>query len=253
MLKVYLDNNIIISIENGEYGIDRILKLFPSDQIQLFYSSAHIFEIQHFEGNSKISKADLLAKRFETIRRLFANNYLYIDLKGGNIVNIIEDPFEVYKTITQVSFAIPSIKVFSSLFTKDQKESFQQEIGIESKLLNNYSATDVVAHLNAKVLDWSFAQSIVDIIEYGVQQYPKDWNMGLGNRITGIFELLDMFGYWMDKETSTSNYARLWDSQHTHFASHCDYFVCNDKRARNKAKVAYSIYDCKTQMISPFE
>ncbi len=66
-----------------------------------------------------------------------------------------------------------------------------------------------------------------------------------------IFELLDLFGYWKDKSNKKSNYARFWDSSHTSFASNCDYFISEDKRIRNKAKVVYEIYDIKTKVLSP--
>lgn len=65
-----------------------------------------------------------------------------------------------------------------------------------------------------------------------------------------IFELLDLLGYWKDKETERSNQARLWDSQHAYFASYCDYFISNDKRTRYKAEVVYDIFNVDTKIIS---
>ena len=83
-----------------------------------------------------------------------------------------------------------------------------------------------------------------------MQSFPDNQNLGLMNRIAGVFELLDMLGYWKDKEKENSNYARLWDAQHTFFASYCDYFVTDDKRTSYKAKVAYNIYKKRTKVIS---
>jgi hypothetical protein len=59
-----------------------------------------------------------------------------------------------------------------------------------------------------------------------------------------------MFGYWKDKANEKSNYARLWDSSHAFFAAFCDYFISDDKRTRNKARVVYNIYEISTKVIS---
>lgn len=69
--------------------------------------------------------------------------------------------------------------------------------------------------------------------------------------IAGIFELLDLFGYWKDKYKPKSNYARAWDSIHVFYGAHCDLFISNDKNTRMKAKVVYDIYNIKTKIIEP--
>ncbi len=62
-MRVYLDNNIIVSIENEDYSINRLESLFPNQKIDFVYSSAHIFEVESFQGNRLISKNELLTKR----------------------------------------------------------------------------------------------------------------------------------------------------------------------------------------------
>src|SRR5258705_14011706 len=101
-MTAYLDNNIIVSIENGDYSFEKIKALLPDPKTRFFYSSAHIFEVENFQGNSTTTKSDLLAKRFNTVRNIFKNNYLYFDLKGNRLTHIIEDPQEVYDTIILV-------------------------------------------------------------------------------------------------------------------------------------------------------
>ncbi|MBK7788559.1 MAG: hypothetical protein IPJ54_08290 [Saprospiraceae bacterium] len=67
----------------------------------------------------------------------------------------------------------------------------------------------MIKHLNTKLTNWGTNQSFLEMIEYGITLHPDGKNFGLHNRIAGVFELLDMLGYWKDKETNTSNYARL--------------------------------------------
>ncbi|MBL0084507.1 MAG: hypothetical protein IPP37_19655 [Saprospiraceae bacterium] len=249
-MTAYLDNNIIVSIENGDYTLDEVRAILPNTKIEFIYSSAHIFEAESFQGNSRISKTDLLNKRFDTVRNIFENNYLYLDLNGNQLTHIIEDPQEVYDTITLAPFGIDAMKGFMNLFSKEQKEEVRQHLGIEMQKINNYSATEVIKHLNTKLTNWGTNQSFLEMIEYGITLHPDGKNFGLHNRIAGVFELLDMLGYWKDKETNTSNYARLWDANHSFFASCCDYFVSDDKRTRYKAKVVYSIYNKDTKIDS---
>jgi hypothetical protein len=249
-MTVYLDNNIVVSIENGDYTLDKIKSILPDEKPRFFYSSAHIFEVESFPGNSIISKEELLVKRFDTVRKVFKNNYLYLDLNGNRLTHIVEDPQEVYDTITLVPFGISAMKGFMNLISKEQKDDIRQQLGIDTSRLNNYSATEVIDQLNTKLTSWGTNQSFLEMIEYGIQLHPDGKKFGLHNRIAGVFELLEMFGYWKDKETSTSNYARLWDADHCFFASYCDFFISDDKRARNKAAVVYHIYDKRTKIIS---
>lgn len=249
-MTAYLDNNILVSIENGDYTMQDVKALLPEANTKFLYSSAHIFEVESFQGNSKITKADLLNKRFNTVRNIFKNNYLYLDMEGNQITNIVEDPQEVYDTITLVPFGIPAMKMFMNLFSKEQKEEVRRLLGIEMQKINNYTATEVIEHLNTRLTKWGTNDSFLEIIEKAIKQYPGGKNFGLHHRIAGIFELLDMFGYWKDKETGTSNYARLWDADHSFFASYCDYFISDDKRTRYKTKVVYNIYNKGTKIIS---
>lgn len=72
----------------------------------------------------------------------------------------------------------------------------------------------------------------------------------LHEQICSIFNLLDMIGYWKDKETTKSNMARVYDASHTYLASGCDFFVTNDNRCSKKAKVAYFLKNVKTEIIN---
>lgn len=123
-MKVYLDNNIIVSLENRDYTFKDLLSILPSDQATFFYSYAHVFEVQSFEGNSKISRQEMLNKRFSTIRNVFRNNYLSLDFNNDIPTQKIEDPQEVYDTINPESFGIASMKSFVNLFSKEIVRSY---------------------------------------------------------------------------------------------------------------------------------
>ena len=246
-MKVYLDNNIVVSIENGDMTIEQLNSLFP-DQPEYLYSCAHLFEAEYFPGNDRVSKADFLSRRFSTIRLLF-NRYLDLQLSDHVMKSRIEDPAVIYETITDTPFGLEAMKAFANWITEDQKQELRNALGIESRLLNNYSPEDVLVHINRK-LESLTNQSFLQLVENGIKMHPDHKKMGLNNTVGAVFELLDMIGYWKDRVTNTSNYARQWDSDHAFHAMYCDYFISDDYRTRQKTKVVYKLYDIDTQVIS---
>jgi len=242
-MDVYLDNNILVSIENGNFSLQDIINLLPDKKHRFYYSCAHIFEVQHFKGNADISAEALRSNRFKSIRTIFTNNYLYINNRDRAITYIKEDPQVVYDTITSTSIGIPAMKDFMNLVSKEQKEAIRNQFGIDSLLLNNLDSDAALSYLQEKISAAGRYQSLREMVENAVTLHPGNKDFGLYNRFAGMFEMLDLFGYWRDKETDNSNYARLWDSFHSFFASYCDYFISDDKRTRYKARLTYEIYN----------
>jgi hypothetical protein len=249
-IKAYIDNNIIVDLENQAYSIEAIKKLIPSKDVEMYYSYTHIKEAQNFAGVNQLTRSEFLNKRFNSIRELTGNRYLYISLQNNRILYTKEDPQIVFNTITEFSWTGGFIKGALNLNTKEQKAGIRDEMGIDASRINNYHPHEVVEQLNKKLHNWGDGQSFLELINYGISLIPNNEEYGTHNRFAAIFELLDFLGYWKDKETIRSNEARLWDSQHAHFASYCDYFISNDKRTRYKAEVVYDIFNVNTKIIS---
>ncbi len=248
-MKAYLDYNIFTSIEDGELtlealvtNVDKTINSFP-------FSAGHIQEVDNITGETNRQRKEYIAKRLATIKRITNCLYIHEDLTNA-VYFQTEEPETVLETITEVPFGKSAMKMFTNLISSNQKEDLRQALGIDSKQINNYSSRQVVEHLNSKLIQWGTQDTIIDLIEKSISFNPQGETFGLSNRIAGTMELVDMLGYWKDKETETSNYARLWDSNHIFFASHCNYFISNDKRARNKARVIYDIYNISTKVVS---
>jgi len=247
-MDVYLDNNIVVSIEKGDFSLEQIVEILPNGKNKYFYSSSHIFEAESFKGNNSVSPIDFRARRFQTIRKIFNNNYLFINRK--EITYIKEDPQVVYETIKSPGFGIPFIRRFTDLISKEQKEQTRLYFGIDSLHLNNLDIDQALEYLNEKINSLSAHQKLTDLIEKSIYLHPGNKDFGLHNRFAAIFEILDLFGYWRDKVTENSDYARLWDGLHCYFASFCDYFISDDKRTRYKSRIAYSVYNKNTKVVS---
>ena len=250
MTTAYLDYNIFTAIEDGELTTDKILATVDNNINAFPFSAGHIQEVDNITGKTEQQRQDFITKRLDTIGQISNRFYIYHELATNKIHWLTEEPKTVLDTIRQVPFGKTAMQMFNNLIAPNRKEEVRQALGIEPKHLNNYSPQQAVEQLNSKLTNLGTEENLIGLIEKGISYHPDGKNFGLHNRIAAIMEILDMFGYWKDKETDTSNYARLWDANHTFFASHCDYFVSDDKRTRHKARVVYDIYKIKTKVVS---
>lgn len=248
-MTTYLDNNVLIYIENGSLTISDLKKNVHPNLIDFFYSSAHIQETEEIKAETDLLRNKRIEKRLRTIESVTKSNYLYHNLNDGKVYLFKEKPESVLDTIRDVPFGNSVMKVLVNLIGESEREKFRLQLGLDSKKLNNYNTLEIVEHLNAKLIDWG-DMSILEMIEKAVELHPQGKDFGLNNRFGGIFELLDLLGYWTDKYNDKSNYARMWDSNHAYFASFCDFFISDDKRTRNKTKVVYGIYGIDTVIVS---
>lgn len=247
-MTAYLDNNIFVDIENESLTLEILRRNLGVNLDKFYYSASHIQEANEIKGEPVI-RNERLQKRFNTISQITDNNYLYLELETNKLRKLKEYPHVVYETINDVSFGQTIMKNMVNTVSEDQKEDFRKMLNIDIRRINNYTPVEVIEQINSKS-DLLGGYTFVGLIEKAVELHPQGKKFGLHNRIAGIFEMLDMIGYWKDKYTEKSNYARLWDSNHTFFSSFCDFFISNDKRTRNKARVAFEIYNIKTKIIS---
>ncbi len=245
-MKVYLDNNIFIYLEKNRIGISDIVKLAAGPIEKIFYSASHINEALEIKGKDNIEREARLNLRLKTISEITNDNYLYQDLENS-VFEQIESPFNVAQTITEIP-AESIMKTFANLISEDQKKEVRRLLKLDPAKINLYEPGEVIMQLSQKLMEFG-GYSFIDMIEIGISNHRDGKSFGLSNRFAAIFELLDMFGYWKDKATEKSNYARLWDSNHTFFSIFCDCFISNDWRTIKKAEVVFNMYSIETKLI----
>tara|TARA_B100000508_G_scaffold132802_1_gene122092 strand:+ start:50590 stop:51345 length:756 start_codon:yes stop_codon:yes gene_type:complete len=248
-MKAYLDNNVIIDIEKGLKSLDKIIEKINGDINEVYYSSAHIQELEEIKGETPEIKEKRTIKRLNTIGQTTKNRYLYEDM-NNQVYYQIESPRSVMETLQEVPGTNEIMKDLMSLISREQKHQTRELLGIESKKLNNYAPSEVVGHLSKKLSQFGTEISFLDMINTGIESHPEGSSFGYSHKFAAIFEVLDMLGYWKDKETNKSNYARLWDSNHSYFACFCNYFVTDDLRTIKKSKVLYDLYGVKTEIVN---
>lgn len=247
MKNAYFDNNIIIGIEDGYLELEKVIQKVDPEITNVFYSASHLQEAKEIKGNRKIRK-ERIERRLDSISKITNNSYLNEELSTRKVKAYIEHPSVVWNTISEVSWANWFVKRLINFVSQKNRNKFRQLLNLETSKLNNYEPSEVIEHLNKKLEGYGDGMTFIQMIEHGVSQHPQGQTFGLSNRIAGIFELLDLLGYWKDKYNKKSNYARLWDSSHTFYAAHTNYFVSRDKRTRNKAKVVYHQYGIETKV-----
>lgn len=249
-MKVYLDNNIFIYLENETLTIEDIENLIGNKIDKIFFSASHIQETLEIKGEDIIQIQERINKRLNTIEKFTNNNYINKNL-NNEVFEFTESPFEVIKTVTEVSFAQNAMKNLANFISEEQKIETRRLLNINPEEINNYTPQEVIAHLSQKLTSNNQEYNFLDMVELCISYHPDGNKFDISHRVGATFELLDMLGYWKDKYNDKSNYARLWDSSHCYYASYCDYFISNDKRTVNKSKVVYDIYSINTKILMP--
>ncbi|MCO6163029.1 hypothetical protein [Flavobacterium sp. NRK F7] len=249
-MNLYLDNNIFIYLENETLKLSDLENLIENRIDKIFFSTSHIQETLEIKGKTEKQRIERINQRLNTIEKFTNNHYLNENL-NNQVNKFIESPFNVIQTITEVSFTQDLMKNMVNLITEEQKKEVRKVLNIDSSKINIYSPLEVIDQLTKKLSQFGQEYTFLDMIQIGISNHKDGYTLGRSNMIAAIFELLDMLGYWKDKATAKSNYARFWDSSHTFYASFCDYFISNDKRTVNKAKVVYDLYNIDTKIIIP--
>jgi hypothetical protein len=246
-MNIYLDNNIIIDIEDGKYTKEELLFKIGHPQSKIFFSSVHLTEADEMTGNDKVQK---MATRCYTITNITSNNYIHLDANTHISHKQIVTPEEILKRQKYWCNNLSSgtlQKAELANVTQEQRVAFRESLGIDPKEINNYSAKEVVEQFENNK-DKFGNMSLPELINTAAMIRLKR-PATIATKIVGTFEMLDLIGYWKDVYTTKSDFARAQDSQHCLAASVCDYFVSNDKRTRNKAKVVFDIFDINTKVV----
>lgn len=236
-MKVYLDNNIIVGIEEGDYDLS-LFKSFPD--VEYYYSAAHVDELIEGKENPKIS----VDKRLSTISELAGTNH---------ILNGFQDP-EVYAKSIQVMYALANSPLQTTI--REQINSASNNFIVDNDRLleilklkrievNNIEPCDIISEIDRRMLE---AENPVDRIS--VREYLFRTEAVGRSVYCTLFNLLDFACFHKDKPSAHSNIARMHDASHAYFAQLCDEFVSDDKKMRYKTMAVYSYLGVKTRVMS---
>lgn len=229
-MKVYLDTNILVDIENGIIQED--MTSMNSD-VGYYYSAAHIDELL----NGLDKHPELKDIRIYTIEHLCGTKYIATEV--GSFVGGFEEvsPLEVYEFSMQHKALHDYLNRVSDAIVLN-RNGFLEWLGISKIEIGNYKPTEIFNILDDKLKKhWG----------YGIKVYLEESKATTGRSVfSSLFNLLDYACYWHDK----SNTSRLYDSSHAYFAQYCDVLVSNDRRMRIKTEAVYSYLGIETKVYS---
>jgi hypothetical protein len=251
-LTIYLDNNIIILLENKSITKEGIEQQIIGDKDQAysryFYSLAHIYETDTISGYNGFTKDELVANRLSFIGQLTENLYLHQGT-DKKLYAEVRSPIEVYKSITDFPDRGKIFSGFKNDFPYELRDYFRGRLQIDIVKLNNLTPEKVIDYLDEKYkaagLKESFTETYYQCLQE-IQKASEVSKINLYDQIATLFGLLDNAGYYKDKPTAKADFARMWDSNHVYYASYCDIFVSNDRNARKKAEIAYYLLGIPT-------
>lgn len=236
-MRVYLDNNIIVSVEKNEIDIADLRANFGPNT-EFVYSYIHIQEL--LEAGLGFDK--LKENRLETLRKITKNIHIapYLQNIESEFQFTKEDPVSVLHTVQ--SFHSKDRTEIKALLQKldNNRANLVNALGIDIKRLNNYSENEVIDCIN---------KALITNVYWDLRTFIDCMGLLLHEQIQSIFNILDVIGFWRDKMTEKSNMARSYDASHTYFAAGCNVFVSNDRKCIKKAKVAYSLKNIGTKIV----
>lgn len=236
MIKVYLDNNVLIDIESGKYYLSDFLL---SDKIEYYFSPSHIEELIEGEHLIPLSKDN----RLKLIGSLAHTNSIQPTFTLPTICE--KNPYEVYEEekMPITRFFRARANNFASTFIVDRNR-FMEILRKRKIDMNNISPKDILNELD---------DALVANTGISIAFYLKETD-AIGRAVfCTLFNLLDFACYYKDKQTKHSDIARMHDASHAYYAQLCDYFVSQDKRMRYKTEAVYSYLGIETKVISTID
>lgn len=236
-MKVYLDNNIIVGVENGDYEISPFI---IHEGVDFYYSAAHIEEL--IEGSHiKYLSVD---KRLSTIDEICGFNH---------ILNGCHEP-EFYPKAPKEMYDIECSPILScmrglvnnrsALFNVNNKR-FLEILKLRRIDVNNIKTCSIILEIDRRLQSADDPRDRISVKEYLQRTEATGQSV-----YATLFNLLDFACFYRDKPTDHSNIARLHDASHAYYAQLCDVFVSDDKRMRFKTEAVYSYLGVKTRVIS---
>jgi hypothetical protein len=246
-MKAYIDSNIIIELEDNTISKNQLNENFENKIDFFYYSFPHLFEAYEISGTDE-QKSERLDKRFESITNLTENNYILYNTENHKFETQVSSPESIYKNIPDVNDNIEEAKQLANKLSIEQKKSVKKLFGIDSIELNNFTPEQVKQQIETRKELFGGLSFDEFLAEAKEEKYPNE-EIKLYDQISSLMELLDMYGFWKDKPTIKSNYARSLDGIHIFISTFCDFFITNDTRSRNKAIVIFDLLNINTKVL----
>lgn len=221
---VYIDNNILIDFEDGKKDLPL------NDAIKYVYSYVHLQELQ--ESKELETKKN---QRFQTIEKLTSNRYVCYN-NNNQLALYKAKPINIFAIIDNYWSKMISCHIHKTEPQWDKIDEnsklIMEKLGIEKKVINNYTP-----------------EMLMNKYGFIIKRYIEYTCFNRQEMFQSLFNILNILGYWQDELKSGSFINRLYDANHAFYATSCDLFVTNDRKAKIKANVAYKSFKYRTKAL----
>jgi len=232
-IKVYLDTNVLIDIENNDNCKKHFLGI---PNVEYCFSYSHLDELA--EGRSVPNLNVQL--RLDLIGKLAGRNLILANNDKPELIQ--KTALEAWLEITK-----PNQEILRCLLNEQannfniDRTSLINHYDINLNDINNIPPEEIVQFLSRKMIEKD---------GYNIDKYlEKSEACGRGI-YSSLFNFLDFICYHKDRQTDHSNIARTHDASHAYCAQLCDIFVSQDKKMAYKAMAVYSYYGVHTKIMN---
>lgn len=233
IMKAYLDNNILVYVENGILKIEDFLS---KSGVNYYFSEIHMDELM----NGLDNHPELKEKRLRTIEQLCGSNYIEPEVGPFKSGYAEMTPQKAFELSMQFKF------LHDHLYNFTKAMRFNRDVILESLVMDkmevgNYKPSEIFGIINEQMKEhWG----------YDIEVYLQKQCASNGRTVfSSLFNLLDFVCYRHDKNHA----ARLYDSSHAYFGQYCDVLVTNDKRMTIKTEAVYSYLGIKSRVLTADE
>jgi hypothetical protein len=131
-MKIYVDNNILVSIEDNEISIDD-LKGFFGKNAHFVYSYIHLQELMEAKDNFEEHKK----KRFDTLQKL--TNYIQIRpiiSIAKKFYFVLEEPESLLATLREHNDITERLRNSANNFDLVDRDKLMEKLSIDKKRIN---------------------------------------------------------------------------------------------------------------------
>lgn len=234
-MTVYLDNNVWVDIEYGNYSIDAFRRV----DTEYFFSDNLIEELLEAEGNPKVSPQ----MRLELIDSLCGDNFILAGFLDKPDLTVRQSAFERYSELQKPLYRELRKRIHQGQIEADKldREKLLNLVGLRRIEINNIATASILGKVD---------ELLKEFIVNGIEHFLSLCEAQGRAVYSTLFNLLDYLCYWPDKKTERSAIARGVDSSHAYSAQVCDYLLTNDKRMIAKTQAVYSYLGVGTKVLS---
>lgn len=252
MINTYLDYNIFVDLIKSRNTIN-LTKYLKTNNINYFYSPAHIEEFAHADLSSgKESTNDY----FDTISKITNNNTIRPLKLNAPLSFYLERPQNVYQRVRSNNGLLKTSQVETidySYFSAWSKQRKSNIFPIDQKNINNISPdciffSEIFNSNLIKIFNTFFYPFCFCILKQGYQYLEFRPYFYLEGVIESLLKILQFIGYHSDNEKSFRSATH--DISHALYATKCNIFVTNDKKFSYRIKAVYSYMGVQTDIMN---